>query len=116
MYNTPSFSLIGFRWSYPQIKSNLILTITPPAAIDTFSKGDVVSLDAYVITLPKKPADYYGTNDDFKRNLTLFQDSWRIVHREAVQNNLDVTVTTGVILKSNYPIVVKAMEREFIYS
>ena len=111
-FHNPSISLIGCR-KISEIKSIVRLALVPPAGVQNFSGGDRVSLELYVATFPMKASDYYGTNEDFKKHLNGNQDSWKNVYREVVQNDLDVFVTGGV-LKSKYPVVIKALSQESI--
>lgn len=111
-YKTPSISLIG-SLKRPAIKSNVRVEIVPPVGVNSYYEGDSVSLDVCLITLPKKESAYYGTNEDFKNHLRSHPDSWENVYREAIGNNLKVTVAGGM-LKSSYPIIIKALSQETI--
>jgi hypothetical protein len=55
---------------------------------------------------PAEAAAYYGPNDPFRKALEADGDSWRLVKREAVGNNLSVRMTLGK-LERVYPLRVR---------
>lgn len=80
-----------------------IINIVPPPDVAQFEPGD--SLDAVVeyCVVPKQADHYYGTNRNLINALQANPNSWNIIHREAVKNNLPVTVTSGRLI-SRHPI------------
>jgi len=85
------------------------LWLVPPPGVEQFQPGDWVEMDVEWITIPRVADDYYGPNEAFRKHLAENPNSWKTVHREAVGNNLAVTVHGGELLAS-YPIVVAATE------
>ncbi|RMF87806.1 MAG: hypothetical protein D6741_20080, partial [Planctomycetota bacterium] len=53
--------------------------------------------------LPRRADDYYGPNEAFRNHLAAHADSWETTYREAVGNDLQVSVTGGQVVET-YPI------------
>jgi hypothetical protein len=103
-YHNPSISLIG-QHKHLNVDVNLKLVLSPPIGVESFQSGDNVDFVVELITLPKMAKDYYGPNEEFRSHLLKNEDSWRIIYREAIQNDLQVTISGG-ILKCKYPIII----------
>ena len=86
---------------------DLDLLLVAPKAVTEFSAGDTVAFDAEWITLPRTADDYYGPNEAFRKHLAEHPASWKTTYREAVGNDLQVTVRGGKVLK-RYPVVIQA--------
>jgi hypothetical protein len=57
--------------------------------------------------MPKYASDYYGPNVQLATALDKNENTWRMIHREAIGNDLDIIVTKG-ILEHVYPIRINA--------
>jgi hypothetical protein len=86
---------------------DLDLLLTAPKDVTEFVPGDAVEFEAEWITLPRVADDYYGPNEAFRKHLAEHPASWRTTYREAVGNDLQVTVRGGKVL-NRYPIVIRA--------
>jgi len=47
--------------------------------------------------MPKFAKDYYGPSDSLRSALTKDENTWRMIHREAVGNDYAVVMTTGTL-------------------
>ena len=70
-------------------------------------------MELELITLPNSTDDYYGPNEAFKRHLQANPSSWKTTYREAIQNNLRVSVAGGRLIR-NYPILIEAVGPEVV--
>ena len=104
-YKNPCISLIGLQ-KRPSMKANLQLAITTPSGVDFFRKGDNISLEVELITLPRKSQDYYGPNQTFRTFMEENDGGWRVIHREANGNDLQTEIIGGSLI-SNYPLRIK---------
>ena len=84
-----------------------IINITPPADCKSFRKGDFIEAEVELILLPSKADDYYGPNKNFVNALLKNANSWKMVYREAIGNDIEVNVSTGTLINS-YPIKIEA--------
>jgi len=89
----------------------LNLELVVPEGVSQFMPGDTVEMDVEWITVPRVADDYYGPNATFLAHLEQNPESWRTVYREAVGNDLEVSVAGGRLLH-RYPIIVAADEPE----
>jgi len=96
---------------YTASPSNLDIEIAPPAGIRKFSRGDSISMDIELVTLPRTADDYYGPNEAFRKHLSENPSSWKTIYREAKGNDLKVEVSGGVVVES-YPVIIQAQAPE----
>ncbi len=92
-------------------RSDINLLIVPPTDVTDFEPGDRVEMDVEWIVVPREADDYYGPNEAFRNHLKQHPRSWKTVHRAAVGNDLEVTVTGGK-LHHRYPVIVEALAAE----
>lgn len=106
-YTNPTINAVVFK----PAEQNIDIELLPPSEIKEFKKGDTIELDLELVTLHRKPDDYYGPNETYRKHLAEKPFSWETTYREAIGNNLDIKVSGGVVLR-NYPIVIKATKRQ----
>lgn len=92
-----------------------IINITPPAGTQSFQKGDYVEAEIVLLAIPLSADDYYGPNLNFENALLANSNTWKMVYREAVGNDLDVIVSTGRLVDS-YPIKIEAGDDKAAFS
>ena len=61
--------------------------------------GDFVEAVVEHVVVPQFAADYYGPNANLAAALKAGQNTWRMIHREAVGNDLTIDVTRGKLLR-----------------
>lgn len=64
---------------------------------------------------PRMADDYYGPNETFRAHVTENPSSWRTTYREAIGNDLKVSVSGGTLLH-NYPMIIQADQQEVAVS
>jgi hypothetical protein len=107
VYTNPTISMPVHNVQKDGSGLDLDLLIVAPKGVTEFTPGDTVEFDAEWITLPRVADDYYGPNENFRKHLAEHPASWQTTYREALGNDLPVTVRGGQLLK-RYPIVIKA--------
>ena len=105
-YTTPTFSVRQFANGNQPEDANGIFVLEPPKNVDSFQEGDWLEVEITVMTLPEFAYMYYGRNSFFKEHLEENSASWRTVHREALNNALNVKAFGGEVL-CKYPIQVR---------
>jgi hypothetical protein len=73
------------------------LDIVPPPGVTRFLPGDVVEATFEHIIMPQFAPDYYGPNAALRAALEKDANTWRLIQREAVGNDLEVEVQTGAL-------------------
>jgi hypothetical protein len=76
----------------------------PPPGVTRLEPGDFVEATFEHVIMPQFAADYYGPNESLRAALGQWENTWRMIHREAAGDDRRVEVTTGV-LESRYPAV-----------
>ena len=66
------------------------LELVPPPEVKELLPGDFVAADVEMIILPIAADDYYGPNRNLRSALVHDADTWKMVHREVVGNDLRV--------------------------
>ena len=89
-------------------ESSGIINITPPTNCTSFKAGDSIEAVVELFQIPKYAADYYGPNQNLLNALTLKPNSWEMIYREAIGNNLEVSAVSGCSVIDNYPVKVEA--------
>jgi len=88
-----------------------LIDILPPPDMDRLEVGDYVEAVVEHIVVPQFADDYYGPNKHLRSALQRCQNTWRMVHREAVGNDLDVEVAKGGLLRVR-PAMIRAEKNE----
>ena len=106
---TPTFRAIQYKSknSEPNLDFELLVAGGKPG----FKQGDFVDMELELITLTNSAEDYYGPNEAFQKHLQANPSSWKTTFREAQQNNLQVSVARGQLIRS-YPISIEATAPE----
>lgn len=73
------------------------LDILPPPGVTRLEAGDFVEATIEHIVVPQFSKDYYGPNAALRAALTRDENTWRMIHREAVGNDRRVEVKTGML-------------------
>lgn len=77
---------------------SVALELTPPPDLKELSPGDYVEADLELLVLPMSADDYLGPNQALRRALDADGNSWRMVRREAVGNDLQVVAEKGRVV------------------
>ncbi len=85
--------------------------LSPPADVHALQPGDFVEAEVEYVMLPLSAAEYYGPNANLSAALQTGADTWKMVLREAVGNNLKVEARAGRVVQG-FPIVVAVDEHQ----
>ena len=88
--------------------TSLIDLLAPPG-VTKLLPGDYVRAVIEHVVVPQYAKDYYGPNENLRAALGKHADTWRMIHREAVGNDLAVTVTLGKLVRTR-PTMVQARD------
>ncbi len=88
-------------------ESSGLINIIPPASCNSFLAGDYIEAEIVLFIVPEIANHYYGPNQNFTRALSEKTNTWELVYREAIGNDLDIDITTGTLI-NNYPIKIEA--------
>jgi len=77
-----------------------LLDIIPPPSVKQLEAGDFVTGIIEHVVMPQRADDYYGPNDNLRKALTRWGDTWRMIHREAMGNDLGLAVSIGTLERS----------------
>jgi hypothetical protein len=78
--------------------------LVPPPGLRRLEPGDFVEATIEHIVMPQFAKDYYGPNQALRAALGQWQNTWRMIHREAAGSDRRVEVKTGT-LERLYPAV-----------
>ncbi len=111
--NTPYFrersSSLGFS-AGRGINPTSYCLVTPPGTT-SLSANDEIELIAEVAVLPKINSDYYGDNSNFAGALTSYQNSYELLYRESLGNQIIAESPLNTI-DDDYPLNVNTQNNE----
>jgi hypothetical protein len=93
-----------------------LVEFLPPEGEKILKPGDFVEAEIIHLVLPQFAADYYGPNVALTAALTQYENTWKMVHREAAGNHMQVKVTRGGTLERPYPIKIRGKGTEVRFS
>lgn len=82
------------------------LDILPPPGVTRLEAGDFVEATIEHIVVPQFAKDYYGPNAALRAALTRDENTWRMIHREAVGNDRRVEMKTGILQRAHPAVTV----------
>jgi hypothetical protein len=83
-----------------------IINIVPPPDVKGFKAGDYLEAEIELIVIPRKGEEYFGPNVNLKTALARDANTWKMVQREVLGNDLSVDMIRGTLQRS-YPIQIK---------
>lgn len=92
-----------------------IINILPPKGCTSFKAGDYIEAEIDLFILPREAGEYYGPNRNLLVALSEKANTWKMVYREAVGNNLAVDVSRGTLLDDR-PVKIKAEGDKALFS
>jgi hypothetical protein len=85
------------------------IDLVPPPGVTRFLPGDFVEATIEHVIMPQFARDYYGPNANLRAALEKDENTWRMIHREAVCNDCAVEVTDGT-LERRFPLMIHAQD------
>jgi len=79
-----------------------VIDILPPPGVTRLEPGDYVEATIEYIVMPQFAKDYYGPNKELRAALAESENTWRMIHREALGNDRRVEMEGGT-LEHLYP-------------
>ena len=73
------------------------LDIVPPPGVTRLEPGDFIEATLEHIVMPKFAKHYYGPSSTLRAALTKDENTWRMIHREAVGNDWSVVMKRGTL-------------------
>ena len=86
-----------------------LFELSPPANTTSLAVGDYVQTQVEYVVVPQFAADYLGPNQNLIAAVTAHPDSWELIQREAVGNNLAVTAAVGTV-EQNLPVRIRTTD------
>ena len=74
---------------------NSTLDLVPPPGVTHLEPGDFIEATIEHLIMPQFAADYYGPNAALRAALKQDQNTWRMIQREAMDNDRRVNVKIG---------------------
>jgi hypothetical protein len=87
------------------------IDLLPPPGLNRLEPGDFVEATIEHIIVPQFAADYYGPSGALRAALEAGENTWRMIHREAADNDRRVGVRIGA-LEALYPAVRVRADRD----
>lgn len=73
--------------------------ILPPPNITRLEPGDFVEATIEHVVVPQSAKDYYGPNQSFRTALGKDANTWKMIFREAVDNDIDIVLQQGTLVR-----------------
>jgi hypothetical protein len=96
------------------VGTSLVDFLLPPDVTELLP-GDYVEARIIHVVMPQYASDYYGPNANLAEALKSGENTWKMIYREAVGNNLDVKVTKGGKLEQAYPIRIQNTGGDIVF-
>ena len=74
------------------------MDLVPPPNVKRLEPGDFVEATIEHVLVPRLEKDYYGPNTELRAALAENQNTWKMIHRQAVDDRLTVTPAVGHLL------------------
>jgi hypothetical protein len=97
------------------VDTSLVDFLLPPDVTELLP-GDFVEARIIHVVMPQYAADYYGPNTNLAEALKTGENTWKMIYREAVANNLEVKVTQGGELEQTYPIRIHGSGGDIVFN
>ena len=82
------------------------LDLVPPPGVTRLEPGDFIEATIEHIVMPQFAKDYYGPSETLRTALTKDENTWRMIHREAVGNDHRIEMKHGTLVRTHPAITV----------
>lgn len=86
------------------------LDIVPPPGVTRLEPGDFVEATIEHVVVPQFAKDYYGPNAALRAALSKDENTWRMIHREAVDNDHRVEMKLGELQRRHPAVTVSTVD------
>ena len=83
------------------------IDIVPPPGVSRLEPGDFIEATFEHVIIPQRAEEYYGPNEALRKALTKDADSWKMMAREAIENDPKIKVTSGSLQQTSPSISIK---------
>jgi len=87
------------------------LDLVPPPGVTRFEPGDFIEATIEHMIVPQFAKDYYGPNEALRAALTKDENTWRMIHREALGNDRHIDIKQGK-LQHTWPAITIAADHD----
>ncbi|MCY2994884.1 MAG: LamG domain-containing protein [Planctomycetota bacterium] len=84
--------------------------LVPPPGITRLEPGDFVEATIEHIVMPQFAKDYYGPNEALRATLGQWENTWRMIHREATGNDRRVEIKAGELERLHPAVRMRAVD------
>ena len=84
-----------------------LIDILPPPEVKQLQPGDYVEAVVEHVVVPRFARDYYGPNENLRRALQKHENTWRMMYREALGNDLRIETARGKLVRRR-PLLIRA--------
>jgi hypothetical protein len=82
------------------------LDLVPPPGVTRFEPGDFIEATIEHIVMPQFAKDYYGPSESLRTALTKDENTWRMIHREALGRDFQIELKTGKLTRMHPAITI----------
>ena len=79
--------------------------LSPPPGIEVLRAGDFVEAEVELLIVPMLAGDYYGPNSNLRVSLERDANTWKPVLRQAVGNDLELSLKRGSLTRQYPPAI-----------
>jgi hypothetical protein len=105
----PARPWVAERGAKVRGRDTSLIDILPPPGVTKLLPGDYVRAVVEHVVVPQHAGEYYGPNENLRAALAKHADTWRMIHREAVGNDLAVKVSLGKLVRIR-PTMIRARD------
>lgn len=95
----PAGPWVAERGAKVRGRDTSLFDLLPPPRLQQLQPGDYVEAVVEHVVMPQFADDYYGPNHNLRSALKRDQDTWKMIFREAVGNDLQIAVTSGSLVR-----------------
>ena len=103
----PARPWAGERGAKVRGRDTSLVDLMPPPDVRKLQPGDYVEAVVEHVVVPQWADDYYGPNENLRVALRGDQNTWKMIHREAVGNDLQVEIFHGRLVRRR-PTLIRA--------
>jgi hypothetical protein len=74
-----------------------LIDLVPPPGVTKLLPGDYLEATIEHVIMPQYARDYYGPNANLRAAMEKNENTWRMIAREALGNDLDIQVSQGTL-------------------
>jgi hypothetical protein len=96
--------------------SSSTVDFIPPPGVTRLQPGDFIEATIEHVIMPQFAKDYYGPNQALRAALAKDENSWRMIHREAVGNDRRIEMKRGVLQRTHPALTVGTVDDQAAFT